>query len=91
MKAARRDFHLKSSSSPRGRPCACKIYRNPPEKSLVDYISGLRAFHLGSGVIDVLDGKIQLIIVALGSPQYSVPRSVRTRLTTRSPGPRRRE
>jgi hypothetical protein len=39
MKAARRDFHLKSRSSPGGRPCALGGYRNLPEKSPVDYIS----------------------------------------------------
>src|SRR3974377_1358339 len=66
MKAGRGGFHLKSSSSPRGRPCACKIHRNPPEKSLVDYISGLGAFGFGAGMIDVLDGEIKLVVVMLG-------------------------
>ena len=66
MKAARRDFHLKSSSSPRGRPCALKIYRNLPEKSLVDYISGLRAFGFRAGMIDILDGEVELVLVVLG-------------------------
>jgi len=56
MKAARRDFHLKSSSSPRGRPCACKIYRNPPEKSLVDYISRPGMLGLREPVIDIVFG-----------------------------------
>ena len=66
MKAARRDFHLKSSSSPRGRPCALKIYRNLPEKSFVDYISGPGAFGFRARVVDVLDGEIKLVIVMLG-------------------------
>ena len=38
----------------------------------------LRAFGLGAAVIDVLDGEVELVIVALG-PQNSVPRSVSTR------------
>ena len=65
MKAARRDFHLKSSSSPRGRPCALKTYRNLPEKSLVDYISGFRGVGFGSLVLDVQHS--QSLGVAMGA------------------------
>ena len=54
MKAARRDFHLKSSPSPCGRPCALKIYRNPLEKSLVDYISGPGMVRFGEPVLDAI-------------------------------------
>jgi len=39
---------------------------------------GLRAFGLGAAVVDVLDGQIELVLVALGA-ENSVPRSVSTR------------
>ena len=41
---------------------------------------GLRRFDFGLGVVDVVDGQEQLVIVPIGArPQYSVPRSVRIR------------
>ena len=39
----------------------------------------LRALGLGAGMVDVLERQIELVFVVLGLPQYSVPRSVRTR------------
>ena len=39
---------------------------------------GLRALGLGAGVVDVLNGEIELVFMAL-VPQNSVPRSVSTR------------
>ena len=35
------------------------------KKLLVDHISGLRAVGLGAAVIDVLDGEVELVFVAL--------------------------
>ncbi len=48
-------------------------------EALADAV-GLRALCLGPRMIDVLDGKIKLVLMMLGLPQYSVPRSVNTRL-----------
>ena len=39
---------------------------------------GLRAFGFRAGVIDVLDGEIELVLVMLGIAAISVPRSVST-------------
>src|SRR6516165_10694620 len=40
------------------------------EKLLVDHISRLRALCLGTAVINVLDGEIELVFVALGAAKF---------------------
>ena len=47
-------------------------------EALADAV-GLRALGLGAAVVDVLDGEIELVFVALGTAKNSVPRSVGTR------------
>jgi hypothetical protein len=40
-------------------------------KALDDTV-GLRAFDLGASVIDVLHRQVELVLVPLGAPEYSV-------------------
>jgi hypothetical protein len=40
------------------------------KKLLVDHISCLRALGLGTAVVDVLNGKVELVFVALGAAKF---------------------
>src|SRR5215207_3964949 len=64
-RAARQGLHLTPCSSPRGHPCATGGYLRWPQKALVDHITRLRVLGLGAGVVDVLDGEIELVFVVL--------------------------
>src|SRR5262249_31187250 len=49
------------------------------EKLLVDHISRLRAFGFGSAVINVLDGEVELVFMALGTAKLGAPIGQHTR------------
>lgn len=46
--------------------------------SLTQFI-GLRRYHPGLGVIDIVDGQVELVDLFSARPQYSIFLSVRTR------------
>ena len=60
-------------SSPRGHRCATAGYQGSRKKALVDHISGLWALGFGAGVVDILDGEIELVLVALGAAELGPP------------------
>ena len=58
---------------------AIEFVKHGAVEALADAV-GLRALGLGAGVVDILHRQVEFVFVPLRLPQYSVPRSVSTRL-----------